>query len=168
VAREPGTIQITTIPGAMVETMNRLARSFEQANPDIKVQVLVEPEGGAFEALIAAGNQPDLIVGALGSMHTKYAAMDVLVPLDGLPGAEEIFARVDEVALHQDLGQHYLVPLGLDVQGRRGRPKRGVGLGGRAGGGAASSCAAPSQRHCPREATPAQRCCRCRIPCRLR
>lgn len=116
VAREPGTIQITTIGGAMDETMNSLARAFEQANPGIKVQVLVEPQGGAFEALIAAGNQPDLIVGAFGSMHAKYAAMGALVPLDDLPGAPEMFARVDPIALHQDLGQHYYVPLGLDVQ----------------------------------------------------
>jgi multiple sugar transport system substrate-binding protein len=116
VAREPGTIQITTIGGAMDQTMNKLARAFELANPGIKVQVLVEPSGGVFEALIAAGNQPDLIVGAFGSMHAKYAAMGALVPLDDLPGAQELFARLDPIAMHQDLGQQYYVPLGLDVQ----------------------------------------------------
>ncbi|NTU78861.1 MAG: extracellular solute-binding protein [Chloroflexales bacterium] len=111
----PGTIQIAVVAGAMQETMEAMAKAFEQANPGMKVQVVQEPEGGAFEALIAAGNQPDIITGSFGSMPAKYAAQEAIVPLTDLPGAQELFARVDEQTLQQDLGQNFYVPLGVDV-----------------------------------------------------
>lgn len=110
-----GAIQIAVVAGAMQGTMDELARKFEQANPGMKVQVVQEPEGGAFEALIAAGNQPDLITGSFGSMPAKYASMNALVPLEELPGAQELFAKLDERTVHKDLGHNYYVPLGVDI-----------------------------------------------------
>jgi ABC-type glycerol-3-phosphate transport system substrate-binding protein len=78
----------------MQATMNTLARKFEQENPGVRVQIVQEPEGGAFEALIAAGNQPDLITGSFGSMPAKYASLGALVPLEDLDGAAELFGRL--------------------------------------------------------------------------
>ena len=91
----------------MRDTMQKLAAKFEAAHPGIKVEIVNEPEGGAFEALIAAGNQPDIITGSFGYMPAKYASIDALVPLEALPGATELFARLDEKTVNKDLGQIY-------------------------------------------------------------
>jgi ABC-type glycerol-3-phosphate transport system substrate-binding protein len=69
----PGTIQIAVVAGAMRDTMQKLADKYEQANPGTTIEIINEPEGGAFEALIAAGNQPDIITGSFGYMPAKYA-----------------------------------------------------------------------------------------------
>jgi multiple sugar transport system substrate-binding protein len=37
------------------------------------------------------------------------------VPLEDLPGAQELFARLDERTVVQDLGHNYYVPLGVDI-----------------------------------------------------
>jgi multiple sugar transport system substrate-binding protein len=110
-----GKIQIAVVAGAMRDTMQKLVDKFEAANPGTDVEVVNEPEGGAFEALIAAGNQPDIITGSFGYMPAKYASLDALIPLEDLPGAQELFARLDERTVHQDLGHNYYVPLGVDI-----------------------------------------------------
>ncbi|MBX0328339.1 extracellular solute-binding protein [Oscillochloris sp. ZM17-4] len=110
-----GKIQIAVVAGAMLETMKSLAKDFEAAHPGTTVEVINEPEGGAFEALIAAGNQPDLITGSFGYMPAKYAAINALVPLEDLPGATELFARLDPKTVNQDFGHNFYVPLGVDV-----------------------------------------------------
>ena len=111
----PGTIQIAVVAGAMRDTMQKLADKYEEANPGTTIQIVTEPECGAFEALIAAGNQPDIITGSFGYMPAKYASMNALVPLEDLPGAQELFARLDERTVVQDLGHNYYVPLGVDI-----------------------------------------------------
>ncbi len=110
-----GKIQIAVVAGAMRDTMQKLVDKFEAANPGTEVEVVGEPEGGAFEALIAAGNQPDIITGSFGYMPAKYASLDALVSLEDLPGAQELFARLDERTVQQDLGHNYYVPLGVDI-----------------------------------------------------
>lgn len=114
-AAPQGKIQIAVVAGAMRDTMQKLVDKFEAANPGTDVEVVGEPEGGAFEALIAAGNQPDIITGSFGYMPAKYASLDALVPLEDLPGAQELFARLDERTVQQDLGHNYYVPLGVDI-----------------------------------------------------
>ncbi|NTV63943.1 MAG: extracellular solute-binding protein, partial [Oscillochloris sp.] len=110
-----GKIQIAVVAGAMRDTMQKLADKFEQANPGTTVEIVNEPEGGAFEALIAAGNQPDIITGSFGYMPAKYASINALVPLEDLPGAQDLFARLDKRTVVQDLGHNYYVPLGVDI-----------------------------------------------------
>jgi multiple sugar transport system substrate-binding protein len=110
-----GKIQIAVVAGAMRDTMQKLVDKFEAANPGADVEVVNEPEGGAFEALIAAGNQPDIITGSFGYMPAKYASLNALVPLEDMPGAQELFARLDERTVQQDLGHNYYVPLGVDI-----------------------------------------------------
>src|SRR5690349_2507884 len=60
-AAAQGKIQIAVVAGAMRDTMLKLADKFKAEHPGTEVEVINEPEGGAFEALIAAGNQPDII-----------------------------------------------------------------------------------------------------------
>ncbi|MEM8534829.1 MAG: extracellular solute-binding protein [Chloroflexota bacterium] len=112
---QDGTIQIAVVAGAMQDTMQTLADKFEAENPGMSVEIIQEPEGGAFEALIAAGNQPDIITGSFGYMPAKYASLDALIPLEDLEGAQELFARLDERTVQQDLGHNYYVPLGVDI-----------------------------------------------------
>jgi multiple sugar transport system substrate-binding protein len=103
------------VRGAMRETMQKLADRYMEANPGMTVEIVEEPEGGAFEALIAAGNQPDIIVGSFGSMIGRLAEMEALAPLEEMPGAQELFARLDENTVKQVYGHNYYVPLGADV-----------------------------------------------------
>lgn len=110
-----GTIRVAVVRGAMIETMRKLADKFEQENPGVTVQVEEEPEGGAFEALIAAGNQPDVIVASFGSQIGRLAASEAVVPLEDMEGAQDLFGSVDEVTAEELYGHHYYMPLGADV-----------------------------------------------------
>jgi multiple sugar transport system substrate-binding protein len=114
-AAAQGKIQIAVVAGAMRDTMLKLADKFKAAHPGAEVEIINEPEGGAFEALIAAGNQPDIITGSFGYMPAKYASINALVPLEDLPGAAELFARLDEKTVNKDLGHNYYIPLGVDI-----------------------------------------------------
>ena len=59
-------IRISSVAGAMHDVLVELAERYEEANPGVTVTVEDEPEGGAFQALIAAGNQPDLVITSFG------------------------------------------------------------------------------------------------------
>ena len=110
-----GEITIAVVRGAMLDFMKLMADKFTAAHPGAKINVVEEPEGGAFEALIAAGNQPDIMVGSFGYMPAKYASMDALVPLENLPGADKLFAELDPVTVQQYYGHKYYVPAGVDI-----------------------------------------------------
>jgi multiple sugar transport system substrate-binding protein len=110
-----GTIRVAVVRGAMSETMRRLADQFQEQNPGITVTIEEEPEGGAFDALIAAGNQPDLIVVSFGSLIGRLAAGGAVLPLDEMPGADELFARLEPATVEDLYGQRYYVPVGADV-----------------------------------------------------
>ena len=56
------TLRVSVVAGAMQETMQQLADAYMEENPGVTVTLELEPEGGAFQALIAAGNQPDVII----------------------------------------------------------------------------------------------------------
>jgi multiple sugar transport system substrate-binding protein len=112
---QAGTIRVAVVRGAMIDTMRKLADQYMAANPDVTVTVEEEPEGGAFDALIAAGNQPDLIVVSFGSLIGRLAATEAVVPLEDMPGADELFARVDPATVEQLYGHSYYVPVGADV-----------------------------------------------------
>lgn len=101
-----GEITIATIRGAMLEWMQDTAEEFMAENPNVTVNAMEAPEGGQVEAMIAAGNQPDIFVGSFGYMPAKWAAMDVLVPLEDLPGADELFASLEPNTLYKYYG-HY-------------------------------------------------------------
>lgn len=110
-----GEIRIAVVRGAMMEFMGPVAQKFMDAHPGIKVLVEEEPSGGAFEALIAAGNQPDIMTGSFGYMPAKYAAMDALLPLENLPGSQELFAELDPNTVQEYYGHKYYVPAGIDI-----------------------------------------------------
>ncbi|MFN8494455.1 MAG: extracellular solute-binding protein [Caldilineaceae bacterium] len=112
---QQGTLRISVVCGAMIDTMRKLATQYMQSHPNVKVNVEEEPEGGAFDALIAAGNQPDMIVGSLGSQIGHLAAGGAVVPLEGLPGAADLFARLDKATVEQLYGHNYYVPVSADV-----------------------------------------------------
>ncbi|MBW7884836.1 MAG: extracellular solute-binding protein [Caldilineaceae bacterium] len=108
-------IRVSSVAGAMHETLASLAEKYMAANPGVKVTVENEPEGGAFQALIAAGNQPDLVVTSFGPALGQLAAQDALIPLEGLPGAADLIARVEPSAIQQFSGHNYYIPIGADV-----------------------------------------------------
>jgi multiple sugar transport system substrate-binding protein len=110
-----GTIRVAVVRGTMIDTMRKLAEQYTQANPGIRVTVEEEPEGGAFEALIAAGNQPDLIVASFGSQIGRLAASGNVVPLEDMPGAQELFDQLAPEAVQELYGHNYYVPVGADV-----------------------------------------------------
>ncbi len=112
---QSGTIRISVVRGAMIDTMRKLADKYMQSHPGVKVNVEEEPEGGAFEALIAAGNQPDMIVTSFGSQIGHLAAGNAVVALEELPGATDLFARLDKATVEQLYGHNYYVPVGADV-----------------------------------------------------
>lgn len=114
-AAEPGTIRVAVVRGAMIETMRALADQYMAANPGVTVNVEEEPEGGAFDALIAAGNQPDLIVVSFGSLIGRLAASGAVLPLEDLAGFQELFDRIDPATVEQLYGHQYYVPIGADV-----------------------------------------------------
>lgn len=111
----PGTIRVAVVRGAMIETMRALAEKYMAANPEVTVNVEEEPEGGAFDALIAAGNQPDLIVVSFGSLIGRLAAGGAVLPLEDLLGFQELFDRLDPATVEQLYGHQYYVPVGADV-----------------------------------------------------
>jgi multiple sugar transport system substrate-binding protein len=114
-AGQAGTIRVAVVRGTMINTMRKLADQYTQANPNVRVTVEEEPEGGAFEALIAAGNQPDLIVASFGSQIGHLAASGSVVPLEDLPGAQELFDKLAPEAVQELYGHNYYVPVGADV-----------------------------------------------------
>ena len=110
-----GSIRIAVVQGAMFDTMVPLAAEFEDRHPGVTVNVEMEPEGGAFEALIAAGNQPDIIVVSFGPQIGRLAAQEAAVPLDDMPGAQELFDRLEPATVEQLYGANYYVPIGADI-----------------------------------------------------
>lgn len=108
-------IRVSVVAGAMQDTMTSLVEKYEAANPGVTVTLELEPEGGAFQALIAAGNQPDLIVTSFGPQLGTLAEQDAAVALDDLPGAEDLFARLEPASLQKLYGHQYYVPVGADV-----------------------------------------------------
>jgi multiple sugar transport system substrate-binding protein len=113
---QAGTVRVAVVRGTMIDTMRKLADQYMQENPGIEVTVEEEPEGGAFEALIAAGNQPDLIVASFGSQIGRLAASgNVVLPLEDMPGAQELFDQLAPEAVQELYGHTYYVPVGADV-----------------------------------------------------
>jgi multiple sugar transport system substrate-binding protein len=108
-------IRVSVVAGAMQDTMTKLVDKYEAANPGVKVTLELEPEGGAFQALIAAGNQPDLIITSFGPQLGTLAEQDAAVILDDQPGAADLFARLEPVSLQKLYGHDYYVPIGADV-----------------------------------------------------
>jgi multiple sugar transport system substrate-binding protein len=108
-------IRVSVVAGAMQDTMTELVEKYEAANPDVKITLELEPEGGAFQALIAAGNQPDLIITSFGPQLGKLAEQDAALVLDDLEGADDLFARLEPVSLQKLYGHSYYVPVGADV-----------------------------------------------------
>jgi multiple sugar transport system substrate-binding protein len=109
------TLRIAVVRGAMIETMRNLASEYMAQNEGVDITVEEEPEGGAFEALIAAGNQPDLIVASFGSQIGRLAASEAVHPLEDMPGADELFGRLDEATVEELYGHLFYVPIGADV-----------------------------------------------------
>jgi len=110
-----GGTRIAVVHGAMIDSMRKLADKYNQANPGKVVTVEEEPEGGAFDALIAAGNQPDIITVSFGTQIGHYAAAGVAAPLEDLDGAKDLFAKVDPATVQNLYGHNYYMPIGADV-----------------------------------------------------
>lgn len=108
-------IRVSVVAGAMQDTMTRLVDKYQAANPGVKVTLELEPEGGAFQALIAAGNQPDLIITSFGPQLGTLAEQGAALVLEDLPGAPELFARLEPASLQKLYGHNYYVPVGADV-----------------------------------------------------
>ncbi len=108
-------IRVSVVAGAMQETMQRIADDYMEAHPEVSVTLELEPEGGQFQAMIAAGNQPDIIITSFGPQLGTLVADEVAVQLDELAGAEALFKRIVPEAVAQIGGGSYYVPLGADV-----------------------------------------------------
>ena len=110
-----GTLTVSVVAGAMRDTVEPLAEAFMQAHEDVTVNLVPEPEGGAFEALIAAGNQPDLLITSFGSLIGRLASQDVVLPLEDLPGASDLLDAIVPGAVESLYGHTYYIPIGADV-----------------------------------------------------
>ena len=110
-----GGTRIAVVRGAMIDTMRKLADAYMKANPGKIVTVEEEPEGGAFDALIAAGNQPDIITVSFGTQIGHYAAAGVATPLEDMDGAKALFGMVDPATVQNLYGHNYYMPIGADV-----------------------------------------------------
>jgi multiple sugar transport system substrate-binding protein len=99
----------------MQDTMTEIVNAYQEANPGVTITLELEPEGGAFQALIAAGNQPDLIITSFGPQLGTLAEQGAAVALEDLPGAAELFARLEPAAVQTLYGHNYYVPVGADV-----------------------------------------------------
>lgn len=108
-------LRVSSVAGAMHDVLVGLAESYMAANPGVEVTVEDEPEGGMFQALIAAGNQPDLVVTSLGPALGQLAADGALTPLEDMDGFDELIGRVDPGIVEQFSGHNYYVPIGADV-----------------------------------------------------
>jgi multiple sugar transport system substrate-binding protein len=108
-------VRVSSVPGAMHETLQALADQYEAENEGVKVTIEDEPEGGAFQALIAAGNQPDLIITSFGPGLGQLVAQSALVSLDAMPGFEKLLDRVEPAAVERLGGSYYYIPVGADV-----------------------------------------------------
>lgn len=109
------TVRVSVVAGAMTDLMTEIANAYQEANPGVTVTLELEPEGGTFQALIAAGNQPDLIITSFGPQLGSIAADGAAAELEALPGAEDLFARIEPRSLQQLYGHSYYVPIGADV-----------------------------------------------------
>ncbi len=110
-----GDLRVSSVAGAMHGVLEAIANQYEEQNPDVTVTIEDEPEGGAFQALIAAGNQPSLVITSFGPALGKLAAEDALVPLDELTGAPDLLGRLESSAVEQFFGYNYYIPIGADV-----------------------------------------------------
>lgn len=108
-------IRVSVVAGAMQNTMTELVNKYQEANPGVTITLELEPEGGAFQALIAAGNQPDLVITSFGPQLGTLAEQGAAVALEELPGAEELFARLEPASVQTLYGHNYYVPIGADV-----------------------------------------------------
>lgn len=108
-------IRVTIVAGAMQDVMSQIVESYQAANPGVTVTLELEPEGGAFQALIAAGNQPDLIITSFGPQLGALAAEDAAVPLEDLTGAQDLLGRLEPRALQNLYGHTFYIPIGADV-----------------------------------------------------
>ncbi|MBP1693961.1 MAG: extracellular solute-binding protein [Chloroflexi bacterium] len=110
-----GGTRFAVVRGAMIDTMRKLADKYMQANPGKIITIEEEPEGGAFDALIAAGNQPDIITVSFGTQIGHYAASGVIIPLEDMDGAQDLFAKIDPATVQNLYGHNYYMPVGADV-----------------------------------------------------
>jgi len=110
-----GGTRVAVVRGAMIDTMRTLADKYMQANPGKIITVEEEPEGGAFDALVAAGNQPDIITVSFGTQIGHYAASEVAIPLEDMDGAQDLFAKIDPATVQNLYGHNYYMPVGADV-----------------------------------------------------
>lgn len=108
-------IRVSSVPGAMHDTLQALADQYEAENEGVDVTVEDEPEGGAFQALIAAGNQPDLVITSFGPGLGRLASQGALVAMDAMPGFEELLGRVEPASVERLGGNYYYIPVGADV-----------------------------------------------------
>lgn len=108
-------LRVSIVAGAMQDTMQKLADKYEEQNPGVEITLELEPEGGAFQALIAAGNQPDLIITSFGPMLGTLAEQDAAVVLDDMPGAQELFDSLLPASVQELYGHYYAVPIGADI-----------------------------------------------------
>jgi multiple sugar transport system substrate-binding protein len=95
--------------------MQKLIKAYQDANPGVLITLELEPEGGAFQALVAAGNQPDLIITSFGPMLGTLVSQDSAVNLDDLKGAKELFDRLEPASVQKLAGHKYYVPIGADI-----------------------------------------------------
>jgi len=108
-------IRVSVVAGAMQDTMADIVARYVAANPGVNVTLELEPEGGVFQALIAAGNQPDMVITSFGPQIGTLAAQDALVALEDLEGAAGLFERLTPRAVQELYGHTYYVPVGADV-----------------------------------------------------
>ena len=108
-------IRVSVVAGAMQDTMTKLVKKYQDANPGVTVTLELEPDGGTFQALIAAGNQPDLIITSFGPGLGTLAAQDAAANLDDMPDSAALLERLNPIAVQKLSGHHFYVPIGADV-----------------------------------------------------
>jgi multiple sugar transport system substrate-binding protein len=93
-----------------------VAKKFNEEHPGVKVEVVQEPEGGNLAPLISANNLPDIYIGVFGYQPAKFAKDKLIVDMKDMPGAEELFNRIQPQFVHEDFGGRYYVPWNATTQ----------------------------------------------------
>lgn len=109
-------ITVTAPYAEMFNFLQKEAKVFMARNPDIKVEVIHEPQGGQIAALIAAGNAPDIFISVFGYMPEKYASMRKLVDLKELPEFDALKDRIYTGMYVSNDGGVYYIPWMLTTQ----------------------------------------------------
>lgn len=83
---------------------------FQEKYPNVTVEVISDKE---IDTQIAAGNTPNVYTGGFGARGMRYAQANVLAPLNGFDGFDELIGRLDENYVVEFADYNFYIPWNL-------------------------------------------------------